>query len=65
MTRDCIINKSSRMGNKSFPYVMDEKKSVNIDNKFDLLIAKTLIENGYCNNVPKRQKFLLKSIKIN
>ena len=44
MTRDCIINKSSRMGNKSFPYVMDEK-SVNIDNKFDLLIAKTLIEN--------------------
>ena len=45
MTRDCIINKSSRMGNKSFPYVMDEK-SVNID-KFDLLIAKTLIENGY------------------
>ena len=63
MTRDCIINKSSRMGNKSFPYVMDEKKSVNIDNKFDLLIAKTLIENGYCNNVPKRQKFFVKKYK--
>jgi len=34
---------------------MGENKSVNIDNKFDLLIAKTLIENGYCNNVPKKK----------
>ena len=57
MTRDCIINQKSRQGNKSLPFVMDENKSINIDNKFDLLVAKTLIENGYCNNVPKKVFF--------
>lgn len=57
MTRDCIINQKSRQGNKSLPFVMDENKSINIDNKFDLLVAKTLIEKGYCNNVPKKVFF--------
>ena len=51
--KNCIINQKSRQGNKSLPFVMDENKSINIDNKFDLLVAKTLIENGYCNNVLK------------
>ncbi len=55
MTRECIINQNSRHGKKSLPFFMSENKSVNIDNKFDLLIAKTLIENGYCNNVPKKK----------
>ena len=54
MTRECIIHQKSRHGNKSLPFIMDENKSINIDNKFDLLVAKTLIENGYCNNVPKK-----------
>ena len=54
MTRECIVHQKSRQGNKSLPFIMDENKSINIDNKFDLLIAKTLIENGYCNNVPKK-----------
>ena len=54
MTRDCIINNQQNLI-KVF-HMLWMKKSVNIDNKFDLLIA-ALIENGYCNNVPKRQKF--------
>ena len=53
MSRDCIVNHKSRWGKKSFPYVMSDQKSVNIDTKFDLLIAKMLIENGYCKNYPK------------
>ena len=32
---------------------MDSKKSINIDEKFDLNLAELLIENGYCNNKPK------------
>ena len=44
MSRDCIINNKSRWGQKSFPFVMNDQKSVNIDTKFDLLIAKMLIE---------------------
>ena len=60
MTRNCIVNKNSRHGLKSLPFIMNENKSINIDNKFDLLVAKTLIENGYCNNVPQK-----KHIKVN
>ena len=62
MTRECIINQNSRHGKKSLPFFMGENKSVNIDNKFDLLIAKTLIENGYCNNVPKKNTLRLINI---
>ena len=53
MSRDCIVNRKSRWGLKSFPYIMSDQKSVNIDTKFDLLIAKMLIENGYRKNFPK------------
>ena len=54
MTRDCLFKKKSREGNKSFPFVMSENKSINIDNKFDLLVAKKLIESGHCNNIPQK-----------
>tara|TARA_X000000950_G_scaffold278491_1_gene369510 strand:+ start:5745 stop:7463 length:1719 start_codon:yes stop_codon:yes gene_type:complete len=53
MTRQCIIEQNSRNGKKSFPYIMENKKSVNIDEKFDLEIAKLLIQSGICNNKPK------------
>lgn len=52
MTRECIINMKSRNGKNSFPYIMSSEKSINIDEKFDLDIAKLLIENGYCKNKP-------------
>ena len=52
MTRDCIINMKSRNGKNSFPYIMSSEKSINIDEKFDLDIAKLLIQNGYCKNQP-------------
>tara|TARA_B100000214_G_scaffold370180_1_gene344417 strand:+ start:224 stop:1942 length:1719 start_codon:yes stop_codon:yes gene_type:complete len=53
MTRKCILIHKSRNGKKSFPLIMDSKKSINIDEKFDLNLAELLIENGYCNNKPK------------
>ena len=56
MTRDCILNKKSRWGSKSFPMIMPDIKSINIDTKHDLLIAKLLITNGYCKNKPKTKK---------
>ena len=54
MTRDCLLKQGSREGKNSYPFLMPDEKSVNIDNKFDLLNAKLLIENGFCKNVPKR-----------
>ena len=56
MTRDCIIKKKSRMGDKSFPLIMPQNKSVNIDEKFDLEMASLLIKNGYCKNIPQKVK---------
>ena len=53
MKRDCIVKSKSRWGKKSFPLIMSDKKSINIDTKFDLLMAKMMIENGYCKNFPK------------
>lgn len=52
MTINTLLNETSRSGKISRPYEMPEERSVNIDNKFDLLTAKLLIENGYCNNFP-------------
>lgn len=52
MTRECLFKQDSRQGRNHMPLIMDEEKSVNIDHKFDLLIAKNLIENGNCNNKP-------------
>jgi CMP-N-acetylneuraminic acid synthetase len=43
MTRDCIIEKFSRSGNISRPYVMDELYSVNIDSMIDFFLAEALI----------------------
>jgi phosphoglycerate dehydrogenase-like enzyme/CMP-N-acetylneuraminic acid synthetase len=54
MTRDCLINKKSREGNNSYTYIMPKEKSINIDDKFDLLTAKLIIENGLCTNAPKK-----------
>ena len=53
MTRNCIINYKSRNGKKIFPFIMSSEKSINIDEKFDLEVAKMLIENGKCNNKPE------------
>ncbi|WP_061298122.1 NAD(P)-dependent oxidoreductase [Leptospira borgpetersenii] len=53
MTRDCLINKFSRHGENSRPYIMPEEKSINIDTKFDLKLAEILIKEGYSENKPK------------
>ncbi len=52
MKRDTIINKFSRMGKKIKPYLMDELKSVNIDEITDFYTCEKLIEKGYCKNFP-------------
>ena len=33
---------------------MPPEKSINIDEKFDLTVAKNLIDNGYCENKPEK-----------
>ena len=70
MTRNTLIMKNSRNGKKSIPYIMPDEKSINIDTKFDFLIAKMLIENGKCNNFPHKffnykKKFNKKKNRIN
>lgn len=52
MFHDTLINFYSRRGKISRPFVMEEKYSINIDSKFDLLIAKCLINEGICENYP-------------
>ena len=54
MNRKTLIENNSRNGKKSFPYIMSDNKSINIDAKFDFTIAEMLIEKGYCNNHPKK-----------
>ena len=54
MTRKTLIKNNSRNGIKSFPYIMKDNKSINIDAQFDFTIAEMLIEKGYCNNFPKK-----------
>ena len=56
MTRSCLFKKNSRIGKKQFPLIMPQNISINIDEKFDLLLAKLLIESGYCENRPKKIK---------
>ena len=56
MTRNCIINLKSRNGKKSFPFIMPTSKSLNIDEKYDLEIARMLIENGKSKNKPEEIK---------
>lgn len=55
MTRNCIINQKSRNGKNCHPFIMPPEKSINIDEKFDLLLAELLIKNGKCNNFPKKE----------
>jgi len=43
MTRDCIVEKFSRNGDVSRPYIMDELVSVNIDSMIDLVTAKAIM----------------------
>jgi D-3-phosphoglycerate dehydrogenase / 2-oxoglutarate reductase len=60
MTRDCILKQKSRHGKNQYAYIMEESSSVNIDYHYDLLVAKLLIENGFCNNIPlKKKKYLI------
>ena len=46
MTRDCIVNKFSRNGSVSRPYIMEELVSVNIDSMIDLVTAAAIIQRG-------------------
>tara|TARA_Y100000590_G_C15727541_1_gene1015782 strand:- start:673 stop:2388 length:1716 start_codon:yes stop_codon:yes gene_type:complete len=64
MTRNCIINLKSRNGKKSYPFIMPQKKSINIDERFDLDLASLLIEKGYCANKPQKVFDLKKNIKF-
>ena len=65
MTRDCIVKQKSRNGKKSYPLIMTNKKSINIDEKFDLLLAELLIKNGDCKNFPKKKIINNKIIFLN
>jgi D-3-phosphoglycerate dehydrogenase len=53
MRRSLIVKKGLREGRQSYPYIMSTEKSINIDEAFDLKIAKLMIQDGLCNNVPK------------
>ena len=55
MTRDCILYQNSRNGKNCYPFIMPSEKSINIDEKFDLLLAELLIKNGKCNNYPRKE----------
>jgi len=70
MSRETLVEKNSRNGKKSFPYIMQDEKSINIDTIFDFKIAELLIENGRCKNFPSKvldieRKFIEKKDKIN
>ncbi len=52
MSRKCLLDNKTRIGKKTFPLIMPMEKSINIDEKFDLLVVKYLIENGHSNNRP-------------
>lgn len=55
MTRPCLIDLVSRHGEDSRPYIMPEEKSINIDSRLDLTIARLLIEQGMCANKPRKR----------
>ena len=46
MTRDCIVEKFSRNGAVSRPYVMDDLVSVNIDSMIDLVTASAILRRS-------------------
>lgn len=43
MTRDCIVERFSRHGDRCIPYIMEENKSVNIDTILDFKLAEILV----------------------
>ena len=45
-SRDFLINKMNLLNKKTSLYLMPRTRSIDIDDKFDLILVKTLIENG-------------------
>ena len=46
MKRDFLIKKNSRYGGKnSRPYILNSKRTINIDNDLDFLVAKEILKN--------------------
>ena len=56
MTNKTLLNDHSRSGKISRPFLMEDIYSTNIDTKYDLLIAKLLINEGFCENFPGKIK---------
>lgn len=54
MTNNCLVKHKSRHGKKMLPYIMSSISSINIDEKSDLVLAESLIKNGYSVNFPKK-----------
>ena len=52
MKRLCITKYNNRHGKNNLPFIMNEIDLVNIDSKYDLVIASLLIKNGLCKNNP-------------
>jgi CMP-N-acetylneuraminic acid synthetase len=47
MTYEQITNKKMRLNNDSIiPYIMDESRTINIDEPIDLLVAKQLLNEN-------------------
>lgn len=63
MTRETLVDNNSRHGSVSRPYVMSTNKSINIDELFDLDVAKLMINSGVCNNRPTKIKNIYESAK--
>ena len=57
MRRDVIVKMKNREGNNSAPFIMPIEKSINIDEKFDLKMARTMCENGMNKNFPSKKNF--------
>ena len=51
------VKMKNREGNISAPFIMPIEKSINIDEKFDLEIARLMCENGMNKNFPSKKNF--------
>ncbi len=65
MKRKTIIDDHSRMGKKIKPLLMEELKSINIDEISDFYTAEKIIEKGFCQNYPSIIYNDIRSKKIN
>ncbi|MEO5334728.1 MAG: NAD(P)-binding domain-containing protein [Magnetococcus sp. YQC-5] len=54
MTRRVIVEEGSRHGADSRAWLMDSARSINIDERLDLILAECLMSRGFCNNRPVR-----------